>query len=135
MDDLIGKKIINVYSDSDRIYLKFETDNGNFYYECHGDCCASPYINSMQGLSDIIDQVVTEVLVEGADEIKNGSSDYTDVTFYTIKSLKGRLHIDFRVNHNGYYGGSLSKLDAPPTIHLYNKPNAEVTWIVMEDFE
>lgn len=117
MENLTGKKVLQILKDDTDTYLLFKTDQGDLCFETYGDCCARPYICSIEGSEDILNEVVTEVLQQSIDSLEHEGGYVTDIIFYTIKSTRGRLNIDFRVEHNGYYGGDLKSCDVPNKVH------------------
>ena len=108
---LVGKKILAVNLSPDMYYIQFKTEGKDFDFECHGDCCAHAYIATIQNVECLIGQEVTAVLAE-----ESSHEDYTfqfvDNVFYSINTSKGSCHMDFRVEHNGYYGGDLILRDS-----------------------
>lgn len=107
MDDrLVGKTIRAISMAVDDRAICFELMDGErLYYRAYGDCCANAYFYQWENLEDILGSPVTEV-DESSVESKNQEGGVTDVIFYTIKTAHGYAPFEFRIDHNGYYGGN-----------------------------
>ena len=129
LEILIGKTILEINTSEGLNDIQFVTSDGDkFHFQCYGACCANAFISTLENTSNLIGQEITEVLAE--DNSFEKSTNYViDCVFYTIKSMKGRCFIDFRVEHNGYYGGDLRLILAP-----YDKKyNIEPIWESAKD--
>jgi hypothetical protein len=119
MEELIGRKILKVQLDAEKVYLNFVTDIGNVTYGCFADCCSESWINHINGISELLGGTVQD-----ADEVDFFSllqiepeatrQEYDRVLFHRIKTEKGWCSFEFRNSSNGYYGGSLDKEDTLP---------------------
>lgn len=115
----IGKRVESVWLSQDRtaLALLFE-DNTARVWHAEGDCCANSWIEDVQ-----IFGFKGELLEAGSDPDRPGSSedkdefDVLDINFYCFKTPYGRLLIELRTSHNGYYGGHL-ELDEYKTVEL-----------------
>lgn len=124
LDVLVGITIAEVNVSDGMNDIQFVTTNKQkFHFQCYGECCANPYIETLENVKDLIGQEITEVSADSK-RLENNDYDVVDATFYTIKSLKGRCFIDFRVSHNGYYGGDLRLINQP----YDNQFNKEPKW-------
>jgi hypothetical protein len=99
--------------------LEIITTDGVWQWTAEGDCCAHAYIHEpttvAEELKALIDQRIVSSDVDGGNREDDGSyGEVRDITFYKIQCEKGSITITLYVDHNGYYGGSLSggKLDA-----------------------
>ena len=108
---LVGKTIRAILMDTGDTCVCFEmTDGSKEYYSAVGDCCAKAYYYAWQDLDLILGSPVTEVSRDDFSTFETGGSDYViDASFYVIKTLRGRATFEFRVEHNGYYGGQAEK--------------------------
>ena len=108
LDMMVGTEIVSVTYDGDSLY--FETNCGTYRATPYGDCCANCYIQHISG---------SEALVKGAviasvedislpDVPEEDCCDVSEVWGHKIRTDKGWCTIEMRVDHNGYYGGSLS---------------------------
>jgi hypothetical protein len=119
MKELIGRKILKVQLDAEKVYLNFITDTGNATYGCFADCCSESWINHVNGVSELLGGTVQDV-----DEVDFFSllniepeatrQEYDRVLFHRVKTEKGWCSFEFRNSSNGYYGGSLDKEDTLP---------------------
>lgn len=106
---LVGQVIESVVlvGDDD---LTITTDTQVHKYSCEGDCCAHAYFIDPD--QDIVADIVGEAVLSAVEaetqyDPHEDYGDVTDITFYTIKSMNTDLSIELRVNHNGYYGGTV----------------------------
>lgn len=124
LDVLVGTTIAEVNVSDGMNDIQFVTTNKQkFHFQCYGECCAYPFIETLENVKDIIGQEITEISADYKD-IEEEYDGVTNCVFYTIKSLKGRCFIDFRVSHNGYYSGDLRLINQP----YDNQYNKEPKW-------
>lgn len=112
MDELLNETILDIFYDHS--YLKFYLkSNVTVVYELCGDCCAAPYIESFDNKDWLINEKVISTesyssyptsIEEIQVELDSESIDYHR---YEISTRKGTASIEFRVSHNGYYGGDI----------------------------
>ncbi len=118
---LIGKTIASVYLTSDGGAIRFDLSDGSqVHASAYGECCSHSWIETIQGLDQIIDSPIVSVEdVAMPDLGSNGETDRAinryghyeeEMAYYGCKitSEKGYAVIDYRNSSNGYYGGSLS---------------------------
>ena len=116
MRNLIGKTVIAAYTKDGNVFL--DTSHGIFKLEPSGDCCASCYIQHVAG-SGAFPGTIAEIRdVDSstkADDYDNG--DVSESWGHLFVTDKGHCTFEMRVDHNGYYGGSLEcyKVEAIPT--------------------
>lgn len=116
---LIGRKVLKVQLDAEKVYLNFVTDTGDVLYGCYADCCSESWINHINGITELLGGTVQDV-----DEVDFFSilkiepeatrQDFDQVLFHRIKTEKGWCTLEFRNSSNGYYGGWLEKVSALP---------------------
>jgi hypothetical protein len=108
MQELIGKEILDArFKDRSEIVLNLR-DNTSVILSPYGDCCANCYINHIDNALALFSSTVLKV--EDLELTSEGDDDYGNVTEswgHRIITDKGICTIDMRVEHNGYYGGSL----------------------------
>lgn len=105
LKDLVGAKMVAAWEHGGDLF--FVTDKGTFQGTPYGDCCASCYVQHISG---------AEALAEGAEVLEvedielpavEDPVEVSDVWGHKLKTTKGYCTIEMRVDHNGYYGGSL----------------------------
>ena len=119
LKDLIGRKVKKIFLNTE--YLKFETDQGDLVYQATGDCCSSSYFFDFYGVENLlkngkvlkittVNLLPSDVVRANEDggcvqvygyQVTTESEDYGDVT--SVFSLRN--------SSNGYYGGSIGKVD------------------------
>lgn len=107
-DDLVGKTILDARYDGDHIYLNLN-DGSCVSMIPYGDCCAHCYIQHVDGADALVNAVVKQVetLECHPTQVEIDNADTLDAWGHRLITDKGYFTIEMRVNHNGYYGGSL----------------------------
>lgn len=119
LKDLVGCKVIKIFLN--QTYLKFETDKGNFTYEVTGDCCSSSYFYDFYGVKNLLKngkiKEIKTVELQPTDLLVK-KNDYEDIKVYgyqitTESEEYGEVTsvFSFRNSSNGYYGGSIEKIN------------------------
>lgn len=83
------------------------SENQKLVFDAYAMCCSESWIESVEGAENLIGQEVLSIN-EKEDEEKKGHMDYVQLLNIDINTCKGTCTIEFRNNHNGYYGGSLN---------------------------
>ena len=127
---LIGKIIEKVYISNDKSSLIFETEDSEFHhYTAFGDCCNSVWFSHFNGIYDIIHQKVQSVESKDWMDVDGGyigDDSCEESCMWTLSTNRGRIDIEVRNSHNGYYGGSVSHSLADGVTPLYSE--------IIEDF-
>lgn len=100
-----GTKIFGAGYDGNSLY--FVTDKGAFKGEPFGDCCARCYVQHVSGSEALSGATIQEIGAVGGAREEGTYGDVSDTWGHLITTNKGRCTIEMRVEHNGYYGGSL----------------------------
>lgn len=96
--------------------LVFHTNDGIYYFDPEGDCCAHIYLEDIIGdVKDLLDTPVLQaekiesdqVSKEEYDKIVDGQWDVSVWCFYKLVTING--YVTFRIldHNNGYYSTSL----------------------------
>lgn len=108
--DHVGRVVESVWLRNDRRAMAFVfADGESIGWEAEGYCCADAWIEAIDDLG-----FKGPLLEFGHDPDKQDSStenadfDVLDINFYCAKTERGRLLIELRTSHNGYYGGYLT---------------------------
>lgn len=119
MKNLIGKTIKKIFvDDKEQGYLKFETEQGNLFFQAVGDCCSESYFSDINRIDNLINEKVI-----GVEEVELMPEEYTEnesrqdsdeVYGFRIHTNKGTGLIIMRNSSNGYYGGELVEMDEMP---------------------
>lgn len=120
MKKLIGKKITNIYINSE--FLQFKTNDGSVLsYRAYGDCCSESVFYDFIGVKKLLENgpVVSIKEIElgiGTGEIKEKYQENmnTAETIYGVEIVtehpvfgKQTAVFSFRNYSNGYYGGMI----------------------------
>lgn len=124
-DALLGKTIVGLESgtyevpgDDDPLdYLRFLTSDGGYVaYAAEGDCCSRSWFNHLSGLDALLGQTVIAVQVKPMSEIPGTGdgweSDELKIYGWTLTTPRGYVDLEMRNSSNGYYGGSIERLDS-----------------------
>ena len=123
LKDLVGKKINKVFINTN--YLKFETSGGNFVYLVTGDCCSNSFFYDFYGVKNLLEGgIVKEVKTVDLHPtdlfVVPNKGDSIQVYGYAITTepkeeddyCGERTSVfSFRNESNGYYGGSIDKVE------------------------
>lgn len=102
---LVGKKIQTAYWTGGSIRLT--TLEGDLGLEPYGECCADCFITDIDGANALFDATVLKIEDLETYQAFSNSYDVIETWGHRIHTDKGICTIGMRVEHNGYYGGSL----------------------------
>lgn len=115
--ELLNKQISRVMLNSFSDQILFITSNGEqFLYQTEGDCCSTTWIEEINGLDNLLGQVIHDVedVPMGEPEAdrahgQDGSKYFDVLQDYGVKftTTRGYCDLVYRNESNGYYGGSL----------------------------
>jgi hypothetical protein len=111
LSDLVGRKINSVQIDDEKRFLVLDTDKGPLYMTWSGDCCAHCYIAHFNGTEALIN---AEILSAEDSEWKaqsDASYEVIESMGTKLKTTKGYVDIETRLEHNGYYSGIIEIYD------------------------
>lgn len=110
---LIGRKVLAAFINDEKDAIKLETDKGDLFLRWEGDCCAHCYIAHINGSEFLIGHTILSAEnTEWKDLTRNENEyDVLESMGTKIKTDKGYVDIETRVNHNGYYGGRVNVSD------------------------
>jgi len=109
LDGLIGRTVFAVSITQDKEGICFHTDGGDRWYRTERDCCNSVWLNHVQGVRSLWGEEVLGIDEYGwVDTTPTPDLDeYEECLSVSIRTRKGTCDLEFRNNHNGYYGGSV----------------------------
>lgn len=100
-----GETLLGVSGGSDTITLT--TDKHVVTLRAYGDCCSSSWFEHCDEVGAIGGQIVeftNDPMPEG-NFPDNVGDEYFSYDFVTLRTTKGRVHIEMRNSSNGYYSG------------------------------
>lgn len=118
MNNLVGAKIQQIFMDFD--VLTFITDKGNFSYGVTADCCSSSYFYDFHGVQKLLENgpVVStrSIDLEDPDDEDARRGDVVVAYGFEIVTEHPKWGeqtsvVSFRNDSNGYYGGSLVRIN------------------------
>lgn len=113
IDELIGKTFTRVERDGEGIAFYDDANNYMVTIKHYQSCCESVYIRDLIGDLDDLTGVPIETAVEA---IKGGEDDEYGIsayTFYTFRTIKGTVDVDWHGSSNGYYSVSVEIESGP----------------------
>lgn len=116
-EGLCGAEIdsVLILDDRNTVLLVRTLRGDEHYYRTEGDCaCVDSYLAGATGTDALVrGALVHDAKVDSAPSVGGTESgSQTDTLFYRISTDKGRCTLELRVEHNGYYGGSIGSMDA-----------------------
>lgn len=102
--ELIGHKIEKVYQGIDDNNVLFEVSTGvykYYLYETVAECCNSVYIQSINGVKNLINGTVNDVIEKDSYNIEEESGTRCYI-FWTIVTDKGYCDIEIRNDYEYY---------------------------------
>lgn len=134
---LIDRDVLSAEISAGKDIIILHTLQGDLYLSWVGDCCAHCYIAALSGAENLIDAKILSA--ENAewktikDDIDGG---VTESMGTKIKTSKGYVTIESRVEHNGYYGGRI-KVSKEAPIDNYDFPIdiSKTKFKPLKDFE
>lgn len=100
----LGKVISGIKIDDIVLTISFN-DESNLTLETSYACCEHRYMVCDDDLSSIIGNVLTNIQVRDAPDIKEDGYSEHEVQFLEISTNKGFITISNHNVHNGWYGG------------------------------
>lgn len=111
--DLIGLTVKSALINGSKDVVVLETDKGKITLAWEGDCCASCYLANFNGIDALIGAIITEVEHSQWEIINDLDYNVLESMGTKIKTNKGYVDFETRVEHNGYYGGYLNVYKQP----------------------
>lgn len=123
LNELVGKRINKILINETKDILIFYTYNELYYMTFVGDCCAHCFMAHVSGYQRYFTILDAESSEWGETSSKSDreSCEVKEQMGVKIKTDKGYLDIDTRVEHNGYYGGEV-KLSTNCPLDQYSVP-------------
>lgn len=143
LQELVGKKIIEIRMNKDNDLLIFTTDDATaplYAYGLESECCSNSYFYEINGIDALRNEIVTAVngllWNENPEKCDNKEEEEEVTCTYgnQIITQKGRCDIIFRNESNGWYGGTmefidLSKKEPLRFSEIYSLKNLYEEWI------
>lgn len=106
--ELVGAKMLHATKRDESLLLW--TDRGLYTCEPEGECCAHCYVQHIEGTWALARGAIIAAVedIELPPVPQEEQNDVSDVWGHRIVTDKGVCTIEMRVDHNGYYGGSLN---------------------------
>lgn len=100
MEELIGKQLNALYISEDKRVLLFETDDGDFYYQVHGDMSEQVRFQNLSGLSNLIGSQIINVVDGTWDATYSQDEELMDELFdIDVITMKGISNITVQNLH------------------------------------
>lgn len=124
-DALVGSTVKSIVINDDNTSVVIETDEGTYQLTWYGDYCASCFLAHVSGIDNLIGARIQSVEDSEWKDI-SPDAEYGDVTESmgtTIKTTKGWVTFETRLEHNGYYGGwiEVTRYDEPQKLKDYKE--------------
>lgn len=110
LDKLVGLKIISAEINKGNDFIKLHTNEGLLFMNFTGECCAVCFIAHINGSEFLKGSAILSVEQTEWKTIKNDEEESITIETMgaTIKTSKGTVSIETRVEHNGFYSGNVN---------------------------
>ena len=98
------KKIKAFYLNTFNWLLVFETDERLFAFEACGDCCSSSWLEHVSGIDALLGNEIFNSESVDVKSLDLAEFDCLDSYSFKFQTMKGWTDMEFRHEHNGYYG-------------------------------
>jgi len=110
IEDLKNYQFNRAKISNDKTCIVLETNKDSaVVMSWHGDCCSSCFIESIQGADNLLNSTIISAnhkeWTETSFEIFDDYDRKVESMGTTIKTTKGYVDINTRLEHNGYYSG------------------------------
>jgi hypothetical protein len=109
MKELKGKIIKEIYLNEDKEIMVFKTiDNEVISYQTKNDCCNVVWFETWENLDILSNYKVNRIIEIPMREVDPTRGDSVEEVYgHRLETNKGYALIEYRNNHNGYYGGTI----------------------------
>ena len=127
MKPLVGQKVYLALIAPTKDVVILATESGPFYLTWGGDCCAKCFLGGVSGAEALVGSTILGVEHSEWVSALNISGDYYDDVVESmgtkIKTDKGYVTLETRLEHNGYYGGWILVSRERPEMDIFNSPD------------
>lgn len=118
IEALVGRQVKTATVNAEKDLVLLDTDKGTLYLTWEGSCCARCYLANVGG-ADALQGATIESAedAEWVDVERPGEDEWGPVIESMgtkIRTSKGYVTFETRVEHNGYYGGRIMVSDVAP---------------------
>jgi len=136
---LVGLKVTEAFVNADKDVVVLKTADGDRYLSWHGDCCAHCFLANVEGAENLKGaEILTVECAEWVQGEDKENYEVIDSMGTKIKTTKGYVALETRVEHNGYYGGEISVSKICPigqySNPMYGEKNNVVEFTELQDF-
>lgn len=112
--DLVGRTVIGAQINKQHDVVILTTNLGKLFLTWTGDCCAKCYIAHLSGAKNLIGQTILEAKDTEWKTIQNEDYEVVETMGTSLKSNKGYITFETRLEHNGFYAGYINISDKGP---------------------
>jgi hypothetical protein len=108
LKELVGKQITSAVINRTKDLVILGCPDGDLFLSWLGDCCAHCYLANVSGIDELIGSTITEARHsqwQDTNSLFPRGDDVIESMGTTLKTTKGYVTFESRVEHNGYYGG------------------------------
>lgn len=129
IEALVGRKVLSAAINDENDLVILETDGGKLFLTWEGGCCSKCYLAHVSGVEFLIGHTIIEA--ENAEWQKPAGADDLERVVESmgtkIKTDKGYVNFDSRLEHNGYYSGEILVSDVEP-MDQYGSPRYDAEY-------
>jgi hypothetical protein len=108
-ESLVGLVVTEALINEQKDYVLLKTDKGDKHLTWEGECCANCFIAHIEGAENLAGSTIVSVKNTEWVDLKRNRDECEVIEHMgtKIKTTKGIVEIETRVEHNGYYGGEI----------------------------
>lgn len=138
LESLVGRFIKSAWINEEKDFVMLHTETGFLYLTWEGSCCARCFIANVAGSNALVGSTIHSAEnAEWVDHTKDEEEyEVIESMGTTIKTSKGTITFETRLEHNGYYSGKILVSDDEP-MDQYSSPREnweEDKLVRLEDF-
>lgn len=110
IESLVGRTINAALINTEKDAIILKTDEGDFFLNWEGDCCAHCYIAHISGTEFLVGSTIISAENTEWSDISRKEDEWDVLEFMgtKLKTSKGYVDIETRLSHNGYYSGMIN---------------------------
>ncbi len=125
IEALVGRYVKSAKINGEKDLVVLDTDKGILYLTWEGSCCSRCYLENVSGVEYLVESTILSAENSTWDLI-SGERCYevAESMGTNIKTSKGWVNFETRLEHNGYYSGEIKVSDDEP-MDQYSSPRYE----------
>lgn len=122
---LVNREVVDAEINDEHDIVVLTTKTGTLYLTWSGDCCARCFLANVNNSDALIGSTIISVEHTEWNTLKESDPDNYEVKESmgtTIKTTRGTVTFESRLEHNGYYSGYIQVSDIGPKDEIALQP-------------